>query len=133
MRVPDDERLFRFVEFDDYEEKPGIGGRIRSSLFFTRRHEVSVNLGSIWPLAQNLAVCPTGYGLCSLTAGEARSKIRPERGPFDIIPQPVDPDPLLGIHNPSHANFSRLLHRKEAQGMAEAASLNIHRVPHEPG
>ena len=108
-----DERLFRFISARDYDSPPGVPARVRSSLFYTSAHTVSVNRESVWPLELNLAVAPPGWGLCSLTA--QRLEIATPGPPaLTLVPDPLDRDPLLGISNPSHVSFSRLLTRGEA-------------------
>jgi hypothetical protein len=126
--VSDEEDLLRFIHHRDYDVKPDGSTKIRSSLFSTS-HPVSVNRSSIWPLEQNLKVAPNGWGLCSLTAGKLRNVANPERPPIDIVPDPLDHDPLLGILNPSHANVSRRLTDSESRKAAQAAMRSIYLEP----
>src|SRR5262245_55907172 len=115
--IPDEENMFRFIKYGDYDEGEK---RIRSSLFFTRGDNyISMNRESIWPLAKHKEIVPERMGICSLQAGEFR-----EEGNADLIHAPLDLDPLLNIPNPSHANASRCLSRKEAQNVAKVASRN---------
>jgi hypothetical protein len=129
--VPDDEDLFRFIQPRDSEVRPDGSPKLRSSLFHQRAVTVSVNLGSIWDLETQLRVAPPHCGLCSLTTGELRGVHNPDSGkpPIDVIPDPLDMDPLLGIPNPSHANVSRILTDSESKKAASLASQSIHRWP----
>lgn len=131
MRVPDEEELFRFIPARDFEVRPDGSPKLRSSLFSQSTYPISVNLGSIWDRARNLEVAPDGYGLCSLTAGELRGTWAPESGkiPIEVVPEPLDRDPLLGIPNPSHASVNRLLTKSESRQAAAAASRNVARWP----
>ena len=132
MPVAAHEDLFRFVHPRDYDEDRG---RLNSSLFYTRGYMVSVNLGSIWDLAKHLDLLQNlvpDYGLCSLTAGQVYELPIAERPAVDILPDPLDCDPLLGIPNPAHHSLSRELNGGEARRAAKAASENMHHRPGSP-
>ena len=135
MNRANEDELFRFFRYEDFDE---VSRSLSTSLFRTRAITVSVNRGSIWPVDQNLRVCPPHLGLCSLLPGDVErvlDKMR-ELGAnptsLDILAAPLDMDPLLKIPNPSHANFSRRLTQGEASKTAERASKNIHRRAPEP-
>lgn len=131
VTVPDEERLFRFIAWEDYDP---TGPRITSRSFRTRSHAVSVNRESVWDLPQHRRVCPAGYGIASLRTGELRGASAPPdggqaRAPLDAIPDPLAIDPLLGIPNPAHCNVSRPMTEAEARRVARLLAGNLHDAP----
>ena len=131
--IPDHEILFHFFGHpDDYAVDAQGKMRLRSHKFRTS-HELSFNRASIWPLAEMLRLTPRQFGICSLTAAQLRGAYdpaaTPKKQPLDVVPAPLDYDPLLRIPNPSHANVNRPLTKAEAGRVADATSQNIHRTP----
>lgn len=132
MPVPDDEDLFRFIASRDYDQRPDGTGKLRST-FYSQSTPVSMNLGSIWDLAQHRRVCPKGYGLCSVQArglrGVWNQDAKPPKDAVEIIPKPVDPDPLLNIANPAHSELNRRLSDSESRKAVALAFAGIHWLP----
>lgn len=123
--VADDEALFRFLNSNNWVDDPVLGKRISSGLFCSRAKPVSVNRSAVWDEARHHEVCPADHGCCSVVAGEARAAVTV----LDFEPDPLGFDPLLGIPNPSHCNFSRILNKTQGRALAALAQNRVHRVP----